>query len=248
MSNRIHQSQLLQLIAKATNVFRVTGWTLNEVDPDGLRYVATVVARVHWFFIAVLVIEVLYRPYYGVATSIAYGLFLLLLAGLSGYTQYRLRSARMITWRWMLTVWAIDVFIVSAAVSISNGFSHSFFHLFYYPVLAGFAVIFTSFRLNMALVTIVSVIYAAISLGVGDGLDIEARDEKALFARIAIMYGIVANGEYDLPLRANEVGGDGEARTGASARAHRVVPGHSRHHRADGIHDRHGDSQGQGAG
>ena len=192
MSNRIHQSQLLQLIAKATNVFRVTGWTLNEVDPDGLRYVATVVVRVHWFFIAVLVIEVLYRPYYGVVTSIAYGLFLLLLAGLSGYTQYRLRSDRMITWRWMLTVWAIDVFIVSAAVSISNGFSHFFFHLFYYPVLAGFAVIFTSFRFNMALVTMVSVIYAAISLGVGDGLDIEARDEKALFARIAIMYGIVA--------------------------------------------------------
>ena len=92
----------------------------------------------------------------------------------------------------MLTVWAIDVFIVSAAVSISNGFSHFFFHLFYYPVLAGFAVIFTSFRFNMALVTMVSVIYAAISLGVGDGLDIEARDEKALFARIAIMYGIVA--------------------------------------------------------
>ena len=183
---------MLQLIAKATNVFRVTDWTLNEVDPDGLRYVATVVVRVHWFFIAVLVIEVLYRPYYGVVTSISYGLFLLLLAGLSGYTQYRLRSDRMITWRWMLTVWAIDVFIVSAAVAISNGFSHYFFHLFYYPVLAGFAVIFTSFRLNMALVTIVSVIYAAISLGVGDGLDIEARDEKALFARIAIMYGIVA--------------------------------------------------------
>ena len=183
---------MLQLIAKATNVFRVTGWTLNEVDPDGLRYVATVVVRVHWFFIAVLVIEVLYRPYYGVVTFISYGLFLLLLAGLSGYTQYRLRSDRMITWRWMLTVWAIDVFIVSAAVSISNGFSHFFFHLFYYPVLAGFAVIFTSFRFNMALVTMVSVIYAAISLGVGDGLDIEARDEKALFARIAIMYGIVA--------------------------------------------------------
>ena len=183
---------MLQLMAKATNVFQVTDWTLNRVDPDGLRYVATVVVRVHWFFIAVLVIELLYRPYYGVVTSTAYALFLLLLAGLSGYTQYRLRSDRMITWRWMLAVWAIDVFIVSAAVWISNGFSHYFFHLFYYPVLAGFAVIFTSFRLNMALVTIVSVVYVAISLGVGDGLDIEAREEKALFARIAIMYGIVA--------------------------------------------------------
>ena len=217
MSNRIHQSQLLQLIAKATSVFRVTGWTLNEVDPDGLRYVASVVVRVHWFFIAVLVIEVLYRPYYGVVISTAYALFLLLLAGLSGYTQYRLRSDRMITWRWMLIVWAIDVFIVSAAVAISNGFSHYFFHLFYYPVLAGFAVIFTSFRLNMALVTIVSVVYVAMSLGVGDGLDIEARDEKALFARIAIMYGIVAMVNMISRFERMRWGGDGEARTGAYA-------------------------------
>ena len=192
VSSRTRRSRLLQPIARAANVFRVTDWTLNQVDPDGLRYVATVVVRVHWFFLAVLVIEVLYRPYYGVATSAAYALFLLLLAGLSGYTQYRLGSDRTITWRWMLTIWAIDVLVVSAAVSISNGFSHYFFHLFYYPVLAGFAVIFTSFRLNMALVTMVSVVYVALSLGVGDGLDVGAREEKALFARIAIMYGIVA--------------------------------------------------------
>ena len=44
----------------------------------------------------------------------------------------------------------------------------------------------------MAWVTMASVVYVAISLGTGDGLDIEARDEKALLARIAIMYGIVA--------------------------------------------------------
>ena len=44
----------------------------------------------------------------------------------------------------------------------------------------------------MAWVTMVSLIYLAISLGVGDGLDIEARDEKALLARIAVMYVVVA--------------------------------------------------------
>ena len=70
--------------------------------------------------------------------------------------------------------------------------SHSFHHLFYYPALAGLAVLFTSFRLNMAWVTIVSLVYVAVSLTVEDGIDIEAGDEKALLARITVMYAVVA--------------------------------------------------------
>ena len=85
----------------------------------------------------------------------------------------------------------MDVVLVSVGVLISNGFSHPFFHLFYYPALAAFAV-FTSFRLTMAWVTMVSVVYIGISLTVGDGLDLDARDEKALLARIAVSYVVVA--------------------------------------------------------
>ena len=70
--------------------------------------------------------------------------------------------------------------------------SHSFHHLFYYPALAGLAVLFTSFRLNMAWVTIVSLVYVTVSLTVEDGIDIEAGDEKALLARITVMYAVVA--------------------------------------------------------
>ena len=192
MSNRVRQIRGLRLVAKSANAFRVTDWTLNEIDPDGLRYVAIISVRAHWFFGAVLLVQLVYRPHYGVAVYAAYALFLLLLVGLNGYTHFRLRSDRTFTWRWILAVCMLDVFIVSVALAISNGFSEFFLHLYYYPALAGFAVIFTSFRLNMAWVTMVSVVYVAISLSAGDGLDIEARDEKALFARIAIMYGIVA--------------------------------------------------------
>ena len=86
----------------------------------------------------------------------------------------------------------MDVFLISATAALSDGFSHGFVHLFYYPALAGLAVLFASFRLNMAWVTIVSIVYAAISLTVGDGIVIEASDEKALLARIAVMYAVVA--------------------------------------------------------
>ena len=46
MSNRVRHSRGLQLVAKMANAFRVTDWTLNQADPDGLRYVATMSVRV----------------------------------------------------------------------------------------------------------------------------------------------------------------------------------------------------------
>ena len=192
MSDGYHHSRALQLIAKAVNAFRVTDWTLNQVDPGGLRYVTAVSVRMHWFFGAVLFVELVYRPPEGgMATLIAFSLLLLLMGGFNGYTHYRLSSNRPITWRWILAIGALDLFNISAAVTIRDGFNDIFFYLLYFPLLAGFAVVFTSFKLNMAWATMVSVVYAAISLSAGDGLDIGARDEKTLLARIAIMYGIV---------------------------------------------------------
>ncbi len=44
----------------------------------------------------------------------------------------------------------------------------------------------------MAWVTIVSLVYVTVSLTVEDGIDIEAGDEKALLARIMVMYAVVA--------------------------------------------------------
>ena len=63
MPHGIHHSRILQLVRKATVAFRVNDWALNQVDPDGLRYVATISVRAHWFVIAVLFFELVYRPY-----------------------------------------------------------------------------------------------------------------------------------------------------------------------------------------
>ena len=191
MSHEFPRSRGLKLVSKLVDAFRIGDWPLNQFDPDGLRYVATVSVRVHWFLSAVVLVETVYRAHYGPTLLAAYLSLLLLLAGFNGFVYHRLRSSRPITWRLILAVFTVDLFTISAAVAISNGFNHPFIHLFFYPLLAGFAVMFTSFRLNMAWVTMVSALYLVISLGAGDGLDMEARDEKALLARIAIMYAIV---------------------------------------------------------
>ena len=182
----------IQLLAKTADGFRLRDGVLSLIDVDGRRHVAIISVKLRWFYTVVLLIEVLYRPYYGVLTTVGYALALLLLAVSNGYMHHRLRSGQATTWRWILASCVVDVSIVSTAVVIGGGFSHNFLHLFYYPALAGFAVVFSSFKLNMAWVTMVSIVYVGISLGTGDGLDIAARDEKALFARIAVMYGLVA--------------------------------------------------------
>ena len=194
MPHGFHNVRVRQLVKRAAATFRVNDWTLNQIDPDGLRFVAIISVRAHWFMIAVLLFELVYRPYlyFGVARYAPFPLILLVLTGFIGYLQYRLLSSRPITWHWLVALYALDVFLISAVVALSDGFSHSFHHLFYYPALAGLAVLFNSFRLNMVWVTMASVVYVAISLTVGDGIDTEARDEKALLARIAVMYAVVA--------------------------------------------------------
>ena len=191
MSQSTQQSRGFHPIRAAASVFRVRDLALDQIDPDGLKYVATVSVRAHWFIVALMLFELVYRPYYGVAKYAAYGLLLGMLIGLNGYVHYRLHANRPVTWRWVSALFALDVFLLSAVLTISDGFSHYFFHLFYYGALAGSAVIFTSFRLNMAWATVVAVVYAAISLTVGDGIDMEAREEKVLLARIAVMYVVV---------------------------------------------------------
>ena len=91
-----------------------------------------------------------------------------------------------------MALYVLDGFLASAILASSDGFSHDFVHLFYYPALAWMAVLFASFWLNMVWVTIVALVYVAISLTVEDGIAIEAGDEKALLARITVMYAVVA--------------------------------------------------------
>ena len=181
-----------RLVGIVASTFRVSDWTLNRIDPDGLRYVATVSVWLHWFGAATLLLLLAYRPWYGPDRYLAFAALLLILVAYNGSVHYRLASNRTLTWRWILALCSLDVALVTACAALGGGFSHYFFYLLYYPVLAGFAVFFTSFRLNMAFVTVIAVLYLALSLSVGEGIDLGTRDEKPLFTRIVVMYAVGA--------------------------------------------------------
>ena len=192
MSQAPRQSPGRHPIRTAATVFRVSGSTLMRLDPDGLRYVATILVWAHWFVVAFSFVQLAYRPAGWPERYVVYGPLFLLLVAFNGYTHYRLVTNKTITWRWILGLAAMDVTMVSAATAIGGGFSHYFLHLLYYPPLAGYALVLTSFRLTMVSVTVVSVIYLAISLTVGEGIDMGAREEKPLLARIFVMFAVAA--------------------------------------------------------
>ena len=147
--------------------------------------------KVRWFLSALMLFELAYRSSYGMFDSFFYVLLLLTLVGFNLYTVRMLRRNSTISVQWISTMCAIEIAVISGAVALQGGFHDNLCHLFYYPVLAGCAALFTSLRLNLAIVTTVSAIYSALALYIGDGLAVHELEEKTLLARIGAMFVIV---------------------------------------------------------
>ena len=192
MAHGSRYSRGVHLVRTAAKVLGITGWQHSDGDPDGLRLIARTFVWVRWFVVAFGLALWVYRPVDWLETYAVYVPGLLLLVGLNGYTHYRLVTKKAVTRGWILANATLDVFILSNAIAASGGFSHNFWYLLYYPQLAGYAVILTSFWLTMVCATFVAALYLIISLTIGDSIDIAATEERTLFARIWVMYAVAA--------------------------------------------------------
>ena len=158
---------------------------------DDLRHGATISVWVRWFLLVTWFAQINYRPDFADPNYIPNSIFAATMLALNGYVHYRIVNNRPVTWRWMLGLSMMDAVMISAGLAVSNGFQNGHFVL-YYPSLAIFAVVFTSFRLSFLWVTLVALVYASLCLLVEPGLNFEANEEKALFTRIVVMYAVVA--------------------------------------------------------
>ena len=183
----------MRLLRTVTDAVATPRWSFSTTDPAELRYPVMIFVWVRWFSAIIFLFLLIYRPQVTYLTYSLYTLCLALFAALNGYLHYRVRSGRAVTLHWMLVLSALDIVFITAGVVVAGGFGHPFFFLLYFPALAWFAVFFSSFRLSLAWVTLVAVVYASVILGVPPGLDFEARDEKTVMARIFVMYTVVAS-------------------------------------------------------
>ena len=181
----------MQLPATLRDVVAESHGTVDRAGPDDLLYGVRISVWVRWLLLIAWFAQMNYRPNFADPNYFANTLFAATSLVLNGYVHYRIQSNRTVTWRWMLALSVMDAAMITAGLAVSSGFQNSFFVL-YYPTLAMFAVVFTSFRLSFAWVTMVAAAYAAMSLLLEPGVEFEIKEEKILFTRIAVMYAVVA--------------------------------------------------------
>ena len=161
-------------------------------EPDDVRHTARVALWMRWIITGACLALLLYRPaYFPMATYVSFVLLMLAVVAGNIYLHFLLVSGRTIVWHRMLAMNGVDVALVTIAAVSTGGFSHYFQYLLYYPALAMFAAIFTSFRLNLAWVTMVAAVYVVMCFQVGDGVDFAAREDKTLIIRVVVMYAVV---------------------------------------------------------
>ncbi len=191
MAQGSHYSRGVQLVTTAASVLGMTDWERRDDDPDGLGLIAKTFVWARWCSVAIG-LALLYGTAGWLTTYALYTPGALLLIGLNGYTHYRLATKKTVTRGWILATLTLDVPILSAAIAINGGFSDQFVYLLHYPQLAGYAVLLTSFRLTIACATFVAALYLTVSLTAGGGIDTAATEERALAARIVVMYAVAA--------------------------------------------------------
>ncbi len=163
-----------------------------RTGPEDLLYGVRISVWVRWFLLIAWLLQFNYRPNFASPAYMPTMLFAASVLVFNAYVHYRIRSNRPVTWRWALALSAMDVSMITAGIVISgSGFQNTFFVL-YYPTLAMFSVVFTSYRLSFAGTTMVAAAYAAMSLLLEPGVEFDIKEEKVLFTRIAVMYAVVA--------------------------------------------------------
>ena len=164
----------------------------DRTGPGELLYGVRISIWVRWFLLIAWLLQFNYRPNFAHPAYIPTTLFAVSVLAFNAYIHYRVQTNRTVTWHWALALSVMDAVMITAGIVVSgSGFQNSFFVL-YYPTLAMFAVVFTSFRLSFAWVTMIAAAYAAMSLLLEPGVEFEIKEEKVLFTRIAVMYGVVA--------------------------------------------------------
>ena len=159
-------------------------------DPDVASYSARVTVWGRWLILLAASILLAYRPSTWYPDDIEHVLLHVSAIVLNGLVHHRLLTNRSVTWRWMLALSVMDLALITANIAVAGRFN-GFIFLGYYAALGAFAVVFPSIWLGLAWATMTAAIYTVVSLSVGSGLDLELEDDKALLARLVMMYAMV---------------------------------------------------------
>lgn len=158
-------------------------------DFDDYRHTQYVVVTIRWI---ILFSWIALRHYNNPYDSVEIVLDVVggTLAVMNLWLQYRLIKGRPVGRDTVMVASVVDLTLITVGLAITSGFSNNFFVL-YYPALIGMAVVVASTIRGAIIVTATAGAYAAISMIVEPGIDLDVGAEKSLLMRIAAMYASV---------------------------------------------------------
>ena len=159
-------------------------------DNSTVRYAAWVSVWWRWACWLGVIAEGVYRPELQGGTYLPFVVLHIAYVSGNGLVHYRLASGRSVSLRTVLALSAMDSVLVTTGIFLDTGFDN-FYYLAYYPCLALVAVVCPSFVVGILWATVIAVLYGALSLLVGSGLDFGAKEEEVLYFRICCMYAVV---------------------------------------------------------
>ncbi len=132
-----------------------------------------------------------YRPDLDAESYIPNNLIALGLLLFNAYVHYRLRKNKRVTWQIVLALSIADLVAISWGLLNSDGFYNGHYVL-YYPALALFSVMFSSFVACLLCGALVSLSYAAISVQSVPNHTLSGEEETTLLVRILAMFVVIA--------------------------------------------------------
>ena len=156
---------------------------------DELWTLANVSAWVRWFVLAASFGLLAFRPDYtamqitvalaGVSVEIAVNAVF----HIAVWRRRRLRG------EWLLGMALLDIALVTLMIAVRGGLD-SYYYVAYFPVLAVFAVVFTSVRLVVGVTSLAILAYVLAALFAGDGIQTDVAEDKDLYVRVVFLFPV----------------------------------------------------------
>ena len=166
-------------------------WGTYRTVPDDLRYGIITSVWLRMCIYLLIIAELNYRIDYGSLSHILNNLYILIGVVVNIWVYSRLLAKKKIGAGYLLLLSLTDIVMSTFSVSLSGGIESRYF-VVYYLIVATFATVFTSTRLNLLWVTAVAISYVSVTLLVEPGVSFAEHQEKILIYRLAILYGVAA--------------------------------------------------------
>ncbi len=183
------QEQLLgpSLMSLLKSLYRDSEWS----STADRRYDLQITVWVRWVAVIGWLVVNNYRPDLDAPSYIPNNLIGLGVLLFNAYIHYRLRRGKAVSWECALALSMVDVIGISWGLLNSNGFFNGHYVL-YYPALALFSVMFSSFAACLTCGILVSLVYAGISIQSVPNYSLDGDQETTLLVRILAMFVVIA--------------------------------------------------------